>query len=98
MPIVPNVAALAHGERKRLATYLCHREHAALIQEYLEEGNSPDAPGRFPEWLVHRAPVYGYAFEGLWMDIGDRFQLLEADNLLRERRGLPRREEYSLQV
>ncbi len=86
------------GDLAATATYLYHREHAALIQEYLEEGNSPDAPGRFPEWLVHRAPVYGYAFEGLWMDIGDRFQLLEADNLLRERRGLPRREEYSLQV
>ena len=77
------------------ATYIYHREHAALLQEYLEGGNSPDAPGRFPEWLVHRAPVYGYAFEGLWMDIGDREQLLVADNLLRGRRGLPTREEYS---
>lgn len=83
------------GDLAATATYIYHREHAALIQEYLEEGNSPDAPGRFPEWLVHRAPVYGYAFEGLWMDIGDREQLLEADNLLRERRGLPRRSEYS---
>jgi glucose-1-phosphate thymidylyltransferase len=85
------------GDLAATATYIYHREHAALIQEYLEEGNSPDAPGRFPEWLVHRAPVYGYAFEGLWMDIGDREQLLEADNLLRERRGLSPRGEYSLQ-
>jgi glucose-1-phosphate thymidylyltransferase len=84
------------GDLAATATYIYHREHAALIQEYLEEGNSPDAPGRFPEWLVHRAPVYGYAFEGLWMDIGDREQLLEADNLLRERRGLSPRGEYSL--
>jgi NDP-sugar pyrophosphorylase family protein len=43
-------------------------------------------------------PVYGYAFEGVWMDIGDRAQLLEADNLLRERHGLPTRSEYSLQA
>jgi glucose-1-phosphate thymidylyltransferase len=85
------------GDLAATATYIYHREHAALIQEYLEEGNSPDAPGRFPEWLVHRAPVYGYAFEGLWMDIGDREQLLEADNLLRERRGQSPRGEYSLQ-
>jgi glucose-1-phosphate thymidylyltransferase len=83
------------GDLAATATYLYHREHAALLQEYLEGGNSPDAPGRFPEWLVHRAPVYGYAFEGLWMDIGDRDQLLVADNLLRERRGLPQRSEYS---
>jgi glucose-1-phosphate thymidylyltransferase len=83
------------GDLAATATYLYHREHAAMLQEYLDGGNSPDAPGRFPEWLVHRAPVYGYAFEGLWMDIGDREQLLVADNLLRDRRGLPQRDEYS---
>ena len=80
------------------ATYIYHREHAALLPEYLEAGNSPDQPGRFPAWLVERAPIYGYAFEGLWMDIGDRVQLLEADNLLRERDGLPQRDEYSPEV
>lgn len=77
------------------ATYIYHREHAALLQEYLEGGNPPDQPGRFPAWLVDRAPIYGYAFPGLWMDIGDREQLLEADNLLRERGGLPQRTEYT---
>jgi glucose-1-phosphate thymidylyltransferase len=77
------------------ATYIYHREHAALLQEYLEAGNPPDQPGRFPAWLVDRAPIYGYAFPGLWMDIGDREQLLEADNLLRERGGLPQRTEYT---
>ena len=77
------------------ATYIYHREHAALLQEYMDGGNPPDQPGRFPAWLVDRAPIYGYAFPGLWMDIGDREQLLEADNLLRERRGLPQRTEYT---
>src|SRR5918994_7262176 len=33
------------------ATYLFHREHAALVTRYLGEGNSPDQPGRFVEWL-----------------------------------------------
>jgi glucose-1-phosphate thymidylyltransferase len=80
------------------ATYIYHREHAALLQEYLDGGNPPDQPGRFPAWLVDRAPIYGYTFPGLWMDIGDREQLLEADNLLRERRGLPQRAEYSTQI
>lgn len=77
------------------ATYIYHREHAALLQEYLESGNPPDQPGRFPAWLVDRAPIYGYTFPGLWMDIGDREQLLEADNLLREQRELPQRTEYT---
>jgi glucose-1-phosphate thymidylyltransferase len=80
------------------ATYIYPREHAALLQEYLEGGNPTDQPGRFPAWLVERAPIYGYAFPGLWMDIGDREQLLEADNLLRERSGLPQRAEYSTQI
>jgi glucose-1-phosphate thymidylyltransferase len=86
------------GDLAATATYIFHHAHAARVQEYLEEGNSPDQPGRFLEWLVPRVPVYGYAFEGLWMDIGDRQQLLEADNLLRDRRGLARRAEYSTQI
>jgi glucose-1-phosphate thymidylyltransferase len=61
------------------ATYFFHREHAALVPRYLEEGNSPDQPGRFVAWLQQREPVYGYRFEGEWLDIGDREQLAEAD-------------------
>jgi glucose-1-phosphate thymidylyltransferase len=79
------------------ATYLFEREHVALVPRYLEEGNSPDQPGRFVEWLYRRAPVYGYRFEGEWFDIGDRGQLLEADNRMRARRGLPPRREYVLE-
>lgn len=77
------------------ATYLFHREHAALIDPYLDDGNSPDQPGRFVEWLYRRVPVYGYRFRGEWLDIGNREQLLEADNRLRARRGLPERAEYA---
>lgn len=78
------------------ATYLFHRDHVALVRAYLDEGNLPDQPGRFVEWLHTRAPVYGYRFSGDWYDIGDVNQLLEADNRLRERAGLPRRAEYVL--
>jgi glucose-1-phosphate thymidylyltransferase len=78
------------------ATYLFHRAHVPLVERYLEEGNSPDQPGRFVAWLVPRAPVYGYRFDGEWRDIGDAEQLLEADNRLRERAGLPLRAAYDL--
>jgi glucose-1-phosphate thymidylyltransferase len=61
------------------ATYLFHRDHVTLVQRYLEEGNSPDQPGRFVAWLQAREPVYGYRFEGEWLDIGDYEQLREAD-------------------
>jgi glucose-1-phosphate thymidylyltransferase len=79
------------------ATYLFARRHAALVDTYLEGGNPPDQPGNFVAWLQAREPVYAYRFQGGWWDIGDRSQLLEADNLMRRRHALPERAEYSIQ-
>ena len=78
------------------ATYLYHRAHVPLVRRYLDEGNSPDQPGRLVAWLAAREPVYGYRFEGDWRDIGDAEQLLEADNRLRALNGLPPRDAYAL--
>ena len=77
------------------ATYLYTREHARLVATYLDEGNPPDQPGNFVAWLHKREPVYAYRFRGEWYDIGDAAQLLEADNRMRRRVGLPERTEYS---
>jgi glucose-1-phosphate thymidylyltransferase len=77
------------------AAYLYAADHVALVPQYLEEGNPPDAPGNLIAWLHSRAPVYGYRFTGDWLDIGNKDQLLEADNLMRSRVGLPPRTEYS---
>jgi glucose-1-phosphate thymidylyltransferase len=79
------------------AAYLLPPELAALVPTYLAEGNPPDAPGNFLVWLHTREPVYGYRFEGGWMDIGDPQQLLEADNLMRQRLRLPPRDQYVLE-
>lgn len=78
------------------AAYVYHREHLPLLRRYLQEGNPPDQPGKFIAWLHGREPVYAYAFGGEWRDVGDREQLLEADNRLRERAGLPQRAAYEL--
>jgi glucose-1-phosphate thymidylyltransferase len=80
-----------------IATYIYHRAHFALLRAYLADANPPDQPGYFIAWLYSRAPVYGYRFSGEWLDIGDRTQLLEADNRYRKRTGLPQRESYSLE-
>jgi glucose-1-phosphate thymidylyltransferase len=80
------------------ATYLYPRDHARLIQAYLEEGNPPDQPGNFIAWLHPREPVYAYRFAGEWYDIGDLGQLHEADNRMRARTGLPARREYSAHI
>ncbi|MEP6910890.1 MAG: nucleotidyltransferase family protein [Actinomycetota bacterium] len=78
------------------AAYLYPGEHLELLPRYLDEGNPPDAPGNFAVWLHTRAPMYGYRVSGEWHDIGDLGQLLAADNLLRERAGMPVRSEYSV--
>jgi glucose-1-phosphate thymidylyltransferase len=80
------------------AAYLYTAEHAGLMRTYLDEGNPPDAPGNFVAWLYRRAPVFGYRFEGGWLDIGDPDQLLQADNRMRIERGLEPRREYSLEL
>jgi glucose-1-phosphate thymidylyltransferase len=76
--------------------YLLPPEHVRLVATYLDEGLSPDNAGSFLGWLAEREPVYGYRFEGSWYDIGDKTQLLEADNRLRRLAGLPERASYSL--
>jgi glucose-1-phosphate thymidylyltransferase len=78
------------------AAYLYRGADLERLSEYLEQGNAPDAPGNFAAWLSEQAPLYGYRVSGEWHDIGDLRQLLAADNLLRERAGLPTRSEYSL--
>jgi glucose-1-phosphate thymidylyltransferase len=79
------------------AAYLYRAQDLELLGRYLEEGNPTDAPGNFVAWLHTRAPVYGYCIAGEWHDIGDLGQLLEADNRLRERAGMPVRNEYALE-
>lgn len=78
------------------ATYLYGRAHLRLVDTYLAEGNPPDQPGHLVAWLHSREPVYAYAFAGGWYDVGDLEQLLEADNRLRVRLGLPERTSYTV--
>jgi glucose-1-phosphate thymidylyltransferase len=77
------------------ATYMYRCDHAALVPTYLAEGNPPDQPGNLVAWLHKREPVYAYRFSGEWYDIGDARQLLEADNRMRRRVGLPERSSYA---
>jgi glucose-1-phosphate thymidylyltransferase len=67
------------------AAYVFAGEHIALVADYLAAGNSHDQPGNFLAWLYSREPVYGFAFDGFWLDIGDREQLRAADEIMRKR-------------
>ncbi len=46
-----------------------------LIEKYKQLGLPLDLAGNFIEWLSKKEPVYGYTFEGIWLDIGDKKSL-----------------------
>lgn len=52
------------------ALYIYRRDTLPMITQYLDEGNNPDSPGHFPEWLYKRRDVRAYVFEGECVDIG----------------------------
>jgi len=52
------------------ASYFYRRKTIPLFKRYFDEGNPPDAPGYFPQWLHKITPVYAYIMDGDCYDIG----------------------------
>lgn len=52
------------------ATYMYKKDTIPMFKQYIDEGNKPDAPGYFIEWLYKKKDVYAYTFEGECYDIG----------------------------
>ncbi len=69
-----------------IALYYYPRHALPLIRQYLAEGNNPDQPGRLPEWLHSRTPVYTWQLPGEWYDIGSAETLQEADAIFSQSR------------
>ena len=61
------------------ALYIYPASTLPFIQQYLDEGNSSDAPGYFPSWLYQRQDVYAYRFTGRCFDIGTPDSYREAE-------------------
>ncbi|NGM69716.1 NDP-sugar synthase [Natronolimnobius sp. AArcel1] len=61
-----------------IACYAFPQESLDLLPTYLEEGNNPDEPGWFVQWLQNREATYAYTFEGAWYDIGTPESYLDA--------------------
>jgi len=64
-----------------IALYYYKAEALRLFNTYVGEGNNPDQPGRFIQWLYQRLDVFTYPISGLWYDIGSHEMLKEADTL-----------------
>ena len=65
------------------ATYIYPKEFLPLIRDYLEEGNNPDAPGYFVEYLYKIRNVYIYKFKGNCYDVGNHEELKRVRDLYR---------------
>ena len=64
-----------------IALYYYPNSALPLIQQYIDEGNNPDQPGRLVQWLYTRAPFYTWKAPGLWFDIGSIETLEEANRV-----------------
>lgn len=58
------------SNKAAFATYMYTRDTVKMFDEYLKEGNAPDAPGYYLQWLHKKKPVYGYVMDGECYDIG----------------------------
>jgi glucose-1-phosphate thymidylyltransferase len=64
-----------------IALYYYPRAILPLVAQYLAEGNNPDQPGRFVQWLYPRTPVFTWTVPGIWYDIGSKETLEEANRI-----------------
>lgn len=65
--------------RAAICLYILPQDTLQLIHDYIKEGNNPDEPGRYIEWLHKRKDVFGYLFTEPWYDIGDIKQYEQAN-------------------
>lgn len=64
-----------------IALYYYPAKVVAEFATYLAEGNNPDQPGRFVQWLYQRVPVQTWTVPGTWFDVGSKETLEEANRI-----------------
>jgi len=67
-----------------IALYYYAKETVPLFHTYVDEGNNPDQPGRFVQWLYSRKPVKTWTVPGTWFDIGSKESLDEANQIFKQ--------------
>lgn len=58
------------GAKYANCLYVLDKETIPLISEYLRQGNNPDQPGSFIQWLYPRKEIHGFLNTGRIIDIG----------------------------
>jgi glucose-1-phosphate thymidylyltransferase len=67
-----------------IALYYFGRATVPLFKTYIDEGNNPDQPGRFIQWLYSRKRVKTFQIKGTWFDIGSKETLEQANEIFRQ--------------
>ena len=67
-----------------IALYYYPAKTVAQFATYLAEGNNPDQPGRFVQWLYAHTPVQTWEVPGTWFDVGSKETLEEANRIFAE--------------
>jgi len=61
-----------------IACYAFPADTLDLLETYLSDGENPDEPGWFIQWLQDRGTVSAFTFDDAWYDIGTAESYLEA--------------------
>ena len=64
-----------------IALYFYPAATVKMVAQYLAEGNNPDQPGRFVQWLYPRTAVRTWRVPGTWFDVGSKETLEEANQI-----------------
>lgn len=63
------------------AEYIYPKEVLPKIQDYLDEGNSCDAPGNLVVYMYKQVPTYAYEFKGECYDVGTHDALAKVNEI-----------------
>lgn len=69
------------GKYAVYAEYIYPREVLPKIKQYLDEGNSCDAPGNLVRYMYQKVPTYAYEFTGNCFDVGTHEALAEVNEI-----------------
>lgn len=67
------------------AAYIYTQGTVGLFNVYLSEGNKPDAPGYFVQWLYKRKTVFAYVMDGECYDVGTHKSYDEVNKIFTSR-------------
>ena len=59
--------------------YFFPKESIGLLDTFISSHQNVDASGRYIAWMTEKSKVFGYTFEGKWIDIGHTSSLKEAE-------------------